>query len=91
MTREERIKLRKLQCSIINQIIPKVDKYFIEYCKAIKEAWESGKIRGDYTDHFKILESHGLGTAPNHNWNQVNFKWNSEISELNKDYRQCFK
>ena len=93
MTREERIKLRQTQCNAVNQIIPRVDKYFIEYCKALKEIWKT-KIDGGYYGRYKdleVLESHGLGIAPKHNWNEVNFKWNSEISELNKFYKQCCK
>ena len=95
MTKEERIKLRQTQCNAINQAIPKVDKYFVDYCKALKEIW---KEKIDTERDFSILESYDLGTYE-HNQNHryyfnnysFKFKWNSEITDLDKFYKQCCK
>ena len=61
MTLESKIKKVQLQCSVINQLIPKANKYFIEYCKAIKEAWSNGKFCGNHKDNYDILEKYNLG------------------------------
>jgi len=94
MSPEEKIKKVQLQCSIINQLIPKANKYFIEYCKAITEAWDSGKMIGDNKDNYDILAGHNLGycNVASYSSNRAySFSWNSEIRELNKLYKQCIR
>ncbi len=94
MSPEEKIKKVQLQCSIINQLIPKANKYFIDYCKAIKEAWSNGKFNGNHKDNYDILEKHQLGycNVASYSSNKAySFSWNYEIQELNKRYKQCLK
>jgi len=94
MTPEAKIKKVQLQCSIINQLIPKANKYFIEYCKAIKEAWNNGKFNGNHKDNYDILVKYNLGycNVASYSANKAySFSWNSEIQELNKRYKQCLK
>jgi len=95
MNPESKIKKVQLQCSVINQLIPKANKYFIDYCKALKEIW---KEKVDKKRDFDILATYGLGTftEPYHlsfgnNKNVYKFNWNYEIQELNKRYKQCTK
>lgn len=91
MTTEEKIKKAQFQCNIVNQIIPKIDKYFIEYCKAVKEAWSNGKFCGNHKDNYDILEKHNLGNCYDNYYGKYKFNWNYEIQELNKLYKQCLK
>jgi len=93
MTTEGKIKKVQLQCSVINQLIPKANKYFIEYCKAIKEAWSNGKFCGNHKDNYDILEKHQLGycRVASYGNSSYKFNWNYEIQELNKRYKQCLK
>ena len=94
MSPEGKIKKVQLQCKVINQLIPKANKYFILYCKAIKEAWSNGKFCGDHKDNYDILVKYNLGycNVANYSSNKAyNFNWNPEIQELNKRYKQCLK
>ena len=91
MTTEGKIKKVQLQCSVINQLIPKANKYFIEYCKAIKEAWSNGKFCGNHKDNYDILEKYNLGVIGYRGNGDYKFNWNYEIQELNKRYKQCLK
>ena len=95
MTTEEKIKKVQFQCNVVNQIIPKIDKYFIDYCKALKEIW---KEKLDKKRDLDILASYGLGTFTEpdnfsfgNNKNVYKFNWDYEIQELNKLYKQCIK
>ena len=91
MKASEKIKKAQFQCNIVNQIIPKIDKYFIEYCKAVKEAWSNSKFCGNHKDNYDILEKYNLGNCYDNYYNKYKFNWNYEIEELNKLYKQCLK
>ncbi len=95
MITKEKIKKTQFQTNKVNQVIPKINKYFINYCKALKEIW---KLKIDKHKDFKILESYNLGTAIGndcsnnyYNFEAPKFVWNSKIKELDKIYRQCLK
>jgi len=95
MTQEEKIKRAQFQCEVMNKIIPKIEKHYINYCKALKEIWKN-KI--DKEKDFAILEKFGLGSyEKNYNWRynfgvyRFKFYWNDEIKELNKIYKNILK
>ena len=90
MTTEGKIKKVQLQCSVINQLIPKANKYFIDYCKALKEIWKE-KINRERD--AEILIKFGLiENGRMYKWGSYyNIYWNYEIQELNKRYKQCLK